>query len=212
MISALVPVKSLSAGKSRLAPVLPAGERKALSVHMLQKVLDALLQSGRFDWIGVLTSDRQVEALARERKVHAIREDDQASANQSVAYGSRVCLEMGAKSLLVIHADLPLITAADIETLTAMGGPGPKVVLSPSKEGTGTNALYRTPPEIIPACFGSLSYSRHIAEAESRGIRWERCFLPGISMDIDTPEDLRKWGFWPAGNLFLPGLKESGIP
>ncbi len=117
MISALVPVKSLPAGKSRLASVLPAKEREALSVYMLQKVLDALLQSGRFDWVGVVTNDRKVEALAGDRKAHTIREDNQISENRSIAYASRICLEMGAESLLVIHADLPLVTTADIQTL-----------------------------------------------------------------------------------------------
>jgi 2-phospho-L-lactate guanylyltransferase len=212
MISALVPVKSLSAGKSRLAPVLPTKEREALSVRMLQKVLDALLHSRRFDWIGVVTNDRQVEALARDRNAHTIREEGQISENHSVAYASRICLEMGAESLLVIHADLPLVTAAEIETLAAMGGGGPKVVLCPSKEGTGTNALYRTPPEIIPACFGPRSFSRHLAEAEARQIPWERCSLPGITLDIDTPEDLKKLRPWPESHPRLCGAKEYWIP
>jgi len=211
MISALVPVKSLLAGKSRLAPVLPAKERADLSVYMLQKVLDALLQSGRFDWVGVVTNDLQVASLVRDRRSHTIWEDDQISENRSLAYGSRICREMGAKSLLVIHADLPLVTAGDIEILAAMGHAGPKVVLCPSKEGTGTNALYRTPPEIIPACFGPGSFSRHLAEAKAREIPWERCSLPGISLDIDTPEDLRKFRQCTESKPLAPGSKEHLI-
>lgn len=211
MTSALVPVKSLLAGKSRLGPVIPAKERADLSVYMLQKVLDALLQSGRFDWVGVVTNDLQVDSLVRDRRAHTIWEDDQISENRSIAYGSRICREMGAKSLLVIHADLPLVTAGDIEILAAMGDAEPKVVLCPSKEGTGTNALYRTPPEIIPACFGPGSFSRHLVEAEARKIPWERCSLPGISLDIDTPEDLRKLRHWPESKPLAPGSKEPWI-
>ena len=211
MISALVPVKSLSAGKSRLAPALTARERAALSLYMLQKVLDALRRSCRFDWIGVVTNDPRVHSLALEGKAHTLWEPDQISENRSIALGSRICREMGAKSLLVIHADLPLITAGEIESLVALGNAEPKVVLCPSKEGTGTNALYRTPPEVIPACFGPGSFSRHLAEAEDRRIPWERCCLPGISLDIDTPEDLRKMEPWPGFNLPAPGAKEPWI-
>ena len=116
---------------------------------------------------------------------------------------------MGAKSLLVIHADLPFITAGEIESLVALGNAEPKVVLCPSKEGTGTNALYRTPPEVIPACFGPGSFSRHLAAAKARQIPWERCFLPGVSLDIDTPEDLRKLGPWPGAGSSSRGAKES---
>ena len=209
MTSALVPVKSLAVGKTRLASALPPGEREALSIYMLQKVWEALLQSGVFDWVGVVTADRRVEALARERKVHTIREDVQISENRSIAYGSRICRERGDRSLLIIHADLPLVKTEEIEAIVSRGGPEPKVVICPSKEGTGTNALYRTPPEIIPACFGPGSFSRHLAEAEARQIPWESRFLPGISLDIDTPEDLRILGPWPGAKSFPSGMKGS---
>jgi 2-phospho-L-lactate guanylyltransferase len=209
MISALVPVKSLSAGKTRLAAALPPREREDLSIYMLQKVWEALLQSRAFDWVGVVTADRRVEALARERKVHTIREDVQINENRSISYGSRICRERGDRSLLVIHADLPLVSTGEIEAIVSRGSPEPKVVICPSKEGTGTNALYRTPPEIIPACFGLGSFSRHRAEAAARQIPWESCFLPGISLDIDTPEDLRKLGPWPGAEPFPRGMKES---
>lgn len=212
MISALIPVKSLSAGKSRLAPILLPKERAALSIYMLRKVIDALLQSGKFDWIGVVTNDPLVDSLARDCKAHTFWEADQISENQSIAHASRICLELGAKSLLVIHADLPLVTFRDIKTLVGMGSAGPRVVLCPSKEGTGTNALYRTPPEAIPACFGPDSFSRHLAEAEARRIPWERCSLPGISLDIDTPEDLQKLRSWPGAKSLALSSKEPWFP
>jgi 2-phospho-L-lactate guanylyltransferase len=211
MICALVPVKSLSAGKSRLAPVLPGKEREALSVYMLGKVLDALLLAERFHWIGVVTDDPRVEAVARERAVHTLREDGAIDENRSIAYGSRICREMGAHSLLVIHADLPLVTAGDIQTLLSKGGGAAKIVLCPSKEGTGTNALYRTPPEVIPACFGPGSFSRHVAEAAARKIPWEKCSLPGIAVDLDTPEDLEKLRRRPGLSSFAPRPKETRV-
>ena len=211
MICALVPVKSLSAGKSRLAPVLPDKEREALSVYMLEKVLDALLLTGRFHWIGVVTDDPRVEAVAREREAHTLREDGAINENRSITYGSRICREMGANSLLVIHADLPLVTAGDIETLISTGGGAPKVVICPSKEGTGTNALYRTPPEVIPACFGPGSFSRHVAEAAARNIPWEKCSLPGIAMDLDTPDDLENLRCRPGFSSLAPCPKETWV-
>jgi 2-phospho-L-lactate/phosphoenolpyruvate guanylyltransferase len=208
MISALVPVKSLSAGKSRLAPVLKAKAREDLSIYMLRKVLEALSRSGGLDWIGVVTNDPKVRSLAQDWKAHPIWETDQVSENRSIAHGSRICRDLGAKSLLVIHADLPRVTAGDIETLLSIGGSEPRVVLCPSKEGTGTNALYRTPPEVIPARFGPNSFCRHRAEAEARKIPWESCSLPGISLDIDTPEDLRGLSLWPGRKPLIPGSKE----
>jgi 2-phospho-L-lactate guanylyltransferase len=91
---------------------------------------------------------------------------------------------------LVLPADIPFLAVQDIEVILTGSTQGPKVILCPSKEGTGTNALLRTPPDAIPARFGPNSFSLHLLEAHTKNIPCEVHSLPRVALDIDTPEDL----------------------
>jgi 2-phospho-L-lactate guanylyltransferase len=95
---------------------------------------------------------------------------------------------MGASSVVMLPIDVPLVKREEIEALIAAGDRG--VVVVPSGDGTGTNALVRNPPDAIQACFGPGSFRKHCDQAESRGIPLKVMRPPGILFDIDTPEDV----------------------
>ena len=61
--------------------------------------------------------------------------------------------------------DLPLFTAADLSSVFAAVAAGNQVVLVPSRDGSGTNALYRSPPTLFPSRFGPGSRELHVHEA-----------------------------------------------
>jgi 2-phospho-L-lactate guanylyltransferase len=60
----------------------------------------------------------------------------------------------------------------------------------PSADGTGTNALVRTPPDCIESRFGPGSFRAHLDQARSKGVPAEVLRVPGLMFDIDTPEDV----------------------
>src|SRR5205085_7179684 len=103
-----VPVKALSRAKSRLAPVLSPLERAALSLAMLEDVLDAaLLAPGWQTW--VVSPDEAVLEIAARRRARPVQEEKpplQAAVRQVEAEAE----EMGADALAVLLADLPLLT------------------------------------------------------------------------------------------------------
>jgi 2-phospho-L-lactate guanylyltransferase len=68
---------------------------------------------------------------------------------------------------------------------------GAGALLVPSKEGTGTNALVRTPPGIFGTRFGGRSLTRHVLAAEHLRVGCEIVPNPRLAFDVDTPEDLR---------------------
>jgi 2-phospho-L-lactate guanylyltransferase len=72
--------------------------------------------------------------------------------------------------------------------LAAAAGYGLAIV--PSADGTGTNALVRTPPDIIQSRFGPDSFRAHVGQAEAKGIPVQILPLRGLMFDIDTPEDV----------------------
>jgi len=190
MISALVPVKNFSAGKSRLSQALSPAQREKLSAFMLRRVLQVLQESGRFDWVCVVTHDVRVARIGQEYEVRVIWEPEPTNLNQAVGYATEICQALGAASLLVLPADIPFLTVQDVGAILTGTTRAPKVTLCPSKEGSGTNALLRTPPDVIPARFGPNSFFLHRLEAQAGKIPCEIYPLPRVALDIDRPEDL----------------------
>jgi 2-phospho-L-lactate guanylyltransferase (CobY/MobA/RfbA family) len=88
----------------------------------------------------------------------------------------------------LVPIDVPLVTREDFTRLAGAARPG--VVVVPSADGTGTNALARTPPDVIESRFGPGSFLAHLDQARSRGVAAEVLRLPGLMFDIDTPEDV----------------------
>lgn len=190
MISALVPVKNFSAGKSRLSQALSPAQRENLSAFMLRRVLQVLQESGRFDWVCVVTRDVRVAQIGQNYEARVIWEPEPTDENQAIGYATEICRSLGAASLLVLPADIPFLTVQDVGAILTATTREPKVTLCPSKEGTGTNALLRTPPDVIPARFGPNSFSLHRLEAQAGKIPCGIYRLPRVAWDIDRPEDL----------------------
>ena len=93
--------------------------------------------------------------------------------------------------LLLLPADLPAITSADVATVLAAGDAAgtPSVVLAPDRHRRGTNALLLDPPDAIDPAFGGDSRVGHAWLAESADARFVE--LTGVlELDLDTPEDL----------------------
>jgi 2-phospho-L-lactate guanylyltransferase len=76
-----------------------------------------------------------------------------------------------------------------IET-AGSAGPRPRVVLVPSHDRDGTNAVLAAPPDAFPLSFGPRSFARHFAQAEARGIDCRVVELAGLARDVDEPRDL----------------------
>jgi 2-phospho-L-lactate guanylyltransferase len=92
--------------------------------------------------------------------------------------------------VLVLPADLPLISPQDVETLISKADQPPVVVIAPDRRRSGTNALLAIPPGLIEYDFGPDSFQRHLDRAEQAGVRVEVCELPSLGLDVDIPEDL----------------------
>ena len=98
----------------------------------------------------------------------------------------------GAVAALTVPADAPCVTRDELLGLIAASGAGtgPRVVLAPSRDGDGTNAVLAAPPDVFPPSFGPGSFARHLAAAEAQGLDCRVVELPGLGMDIDEPRDL----------------------
>jgi 2-phospho-L-lactate guanylyltransferase len=173
-----------------LSPVLGADERVALSRDMLNRVLAALSQVAEIDRTLLVSRDSGAMALARQHGARTLSERPPIDLNQALHQATRVALGSGASAVVVVPADLPLVTAEDLGALVRMGGSPPVVIVAPDRHGVGTNALLVSPPGLIEYAFGASSLERHRAAALAAGARVFVCSRPGLALDLDLPEDL----------------------
>lgn len=219
MKAVLIPVKDLSRAKQRLSAHLTSAERTALARAMLEDVFAVVAQARGIDHVFVVSSDATALKQARSLGWEAIPETHQISESDSVDFASSSCAERGVGMLLRLPIDIPLVQPQDIETMFAQANTAPATVLVPSRDGTGTNALLRTPPLLFPSHFGPGSFARHLAEAGRSGAHTIVLRNERIELDVDDLEDLRllstksspasATGAWLAQHGFLPGRRSG---
>ena len=191
MRALLLPVKDLRNAKQRLVGILTPEERFALAHAMLADTVSAMRGVRRADKIFVVTNYEPAMQAARENGWQVLSEDRQISESVSVDDASHRIESLGFTAVLRIPLDLPLIQSRDIDELLAIDFAAPAVVIVPSRDGTGTNAILRTPPTLFPSHFGSGSFAKHCAEADSAHAQIHHRRNPRVEMDVDDESDLR---------------------
>jgi 2-phospho-L-lactate guanylyltransferase len=187
---AIVPVKPLQRGKSRLAGVLTQEERLDLNRRLLAHTMDTLTAIPDIEHVLVISRDQAALALAREYGARTVQEHGAPLLNIALTRATIVARTYATRGVLILPADLPLITPEDIQTLLAHAADPPVVVISPDRRRQGTNALLVCPAGVIEYAFGPGSFQRHCTRARQAGAHLEICELPSLALDMDLPEDL----------------------
>lgn len=191
---AIVPVKPLRRGKSRLAGVLTEDERMALNQYLLANTLDVLRPVRRIEHILVISRDPQALTLAREHGARTVLEHGTPQLNLALTRATLVARHHTARGVLILPADLPLLTKEDVNMMIEKAKSPPVVVIAPDRHRMGTNGLLVNPVGLIPYEFGPNSFERHCESARLVGARLEICELPSLGLDMDLPEDLHLVG------------------
>ena len=185
----LVPVKHLETSKQRLSPLLSPAERFALAEAMLQDVLAALDVCSHREHVALVSGDARAHRQALQYEFRIIHDADDPGETGAIEMATRAAIDRGAEFTLVLPADIPLITASEVDQIFA-AAPPEGTVLAPSASGRGTNAVLQRPPGLFPLRFGDDSFLPHLAAARATGQAVEVLRLPGIGVDIDEPADL----------------------
>jgi 2-phospho-L-lactate/phosphoenolpyruvate guanylyltransferase len=187
----LIPVKNLSGAKQRLAAVLDQTSRSELARAMLYDVLKVLGEWKGRPPTAVVSSDPYASALAAEYGLEIIPDPDHPGETGAIEMATRICVQRGMESTLVIPADIPLIRAWELEEILKQA-PEQGSVLVPAADGRGTNAAFRRPANLFPLAFGNDSFKPHQAAAQATGKPCVVLNLAGIALDIDNPSDLEQ--------------------
>jgi len=188
VIFAILPVKNPRNAKDRLSGFLSARQREELARLLYTQTLSRLCNASGIDRVVVATSDAEVADHARRSSVMVFEENEQVSHSVSADAACLRAQRLGATTALLVPIDVPLVACDDFSSLAAGASPG--LIVVPSADGTGTNALVRTPPDVIESRFGPGSFRAHMDQARVRGVPARELRLEGLMFDIDTPEDV----------------------
>jgi 2-phospho-L-lactate guanylyltransferase len=191
MAHALIPLKCLTEAKTRLAGLLRSSDRQALALAMAEDVLAVLSAHKDIDSITVVSDDPVAPLLAsrhgagcwQERKLGCT------GLNPVIAAASQRLLQEG-QPVVVLHADLPLLSKQDISAALACHREHSALVIGCDDAGLGTNLLVFDSASRPAFSFGEDSCARHFAWATDNAVPVQRLHRPGIALDVDSPLDV----------------------
>jgi 2-phospho-L-lactate guanylyltransferase len=218
----LIPVKSMGNAKQRLADALDQHHRTLLAEAMLRDVLTAVSRvADRVD-VFVVTGDADARALAAEFNFSVIHDHRNESETAAIEMATAWCEDRGYAATVVIPADIPLITSAELQAVLDEAPPTGAVFV-PAYDRRGSNCVLRRPANLIPLRFGNDSFLPHCEAMQKTGKPLIILEMPGIGLDIDNPHELelllqregethsqlllREWGYKGQPN---PALETAG--
>ncbi len=194
--TAVIPIKQLADAKQRLGGMLTSDERTRLFRAMVEDVLVAVEVCPLIDEILVVTSDAEVAELVRGFGARVMPEPENPGLIPAVTAAGNLLAELPDNTLVFVPGDVPLITPEDLEVVLDGFGSSAEAefTIVPASDLGGSNCVACSPPDCMEFGFGEDSFRRHLRIAETRGIVPIVTRLPGIGLDIDTPDDLNELG------------------
>lgn len=189
----IIPVKPLNRAKSRLATVLSSEQRYQLAESMFRHVLEVVSDVPQVIGTLVISRDNKALSIAREYDAKTVQETGTPELNSALTRATQVVAVWGVDSVLVLPADLPLVTSEDIVKMISMGRGASSVVIATDHNEDGTNALFMRPPGVIPYAYGPGSYHRHVELAREAGIDVKTYFSDQLALDVDVSSDLEDY-------------------
>ncbi|MGB1756812.1 MAG: 2-phospho-L-lactate guanylyltransferase [Pseudomonadales bacterium] len=190
---AVLPIKDFVNAKQRLATILDVDERAGLCRAMVEDVLLAVEACPLIDDIALVTNDEIATELGRQFHAEIIAEPPEKGLIPAVQHAASSLAAAGVDRMIFLPGDVPLVTPDELEVVLdgfaeRVGG----ICLVPASDLGGTNCLVASPPDCLTFQFGINSFRKHVAEAGAIGVSPIVLKLPGLGLDIDTPQDLNE--------------------
>jgi 2-phospho-L-lactate guanylyltransferase len=186
---AIVPVKPLRRGKSRLSEILSEKERYQLNHYLFTHTIKVLKEVSLISDILVVSRDSDVLTESRELDVRTVTENGTPELNNALRRASVFSMALSTEGVLIVPADLPLLTADDVRKFLSVRTPAPSAVISPDRRRDGTNMLFLDPADLITFSYGDASFNRHCSLVKEKGADLVIYENERIALDLDIPED-----------------------
>jgi 2-phospho-L-lactate guanylyltransferase len=200
--AAVVPIKDLENAKRRLAAVLNEIERRSLFQAMVEDVLLSLDSCDLIDETWVVTRDPEVKMLAETYHARVIPEPENPGLINAVTAAAKQMAVEGIGRLVFVPGDVPMVSVEELtivltdlgkvadSAVDMSGAGGAEFTIVPARDLGGSNCICCSPPDCMKFGFGEDSFRRHLGFARELGITPRVTKLPGLGLDVDTPDDL----------------------
>lgn len=217
-VHVVLAVKNLAGAKSRLATALPGSRRADLVVAMLLDTATAAASSSFVVGWSVVTPDPRVADAAVRAGATTVSEPDSPVSDPTAPGGvdglnralsaAHDAVRGSGVDVVALAADLPALTTAEFDAAYRAATPTGRSVVA-DHTGLGTSALVvRGSGVDLRPLFGPYSAARHVSSgAVALTGSW-----PGLRLDVDTEDDVRRAVALGVGDRTLAVLTNAGWP
>ena len=185
--SAIIPVKTFSKAKTRLN--LQPDCKEEICSLMLQEVLRTVSDCKIINQIVLVTKDEDALKIGRQFNAVGIF-DDELGVNNAINLADEYLSDKNFECSVIFPQDIPTMTSTDIETLLGFIKSTNSVIIVPSRQFNGTNALVRCPSGLMQTKYDLGSYTHQIDAARTRTNNISIALIRRMMLDIDDESDL----------------------
>ena len=184
---AIIPVKSFSKAKTRLN--IPQIKRESLCKEMLKEVLRTISKCKSIDNIVIVSKDDAAIKLGKSFGAIQIFDDD-LGVNQAVHLADQYLSDLECNCSVIFPQDIPMMESSDVDSLLGFLKSKNSVILVPSRQFNGTNALVRYYASSMKTQYDKGSYSYQLNAAKSVTQNISLALIRRVMLDIDDELDL----------------------
>jgi len=185
---AIIPIKLFSKAKTRLQ--LSTENTKILCQLLLEEVLETISQSSHIDKILLVSKEDEAFQIGKKFDCVEIFDETESGVNNAVMLADSWISASSFTRSVIFPQDIPFMTTHDIDTLFNFCIPENSVILVPSRHFDGTNALIRTPSDIMATRYDEGSYRSQFDSAVIKTSHYSLALIQRIMLDIDSRDDV----------------------
>ena len=185
---AIIPIKLFSKAKTRLQ--LSTENTKILCQVLLEEVLETISQSSHIDKILLVSKEDEAFKIGKKFDCVEIFDETESGVNNAVMLADSWISTNSFTRSVIFPQDIPFMTTHDIDTLSNFCIPENSVILVPSRHFDGTNALIRTPSDIMTTRYDEGSYRSQFDSAVIKTSHYSLALIQRIMLDIDSRDDV----------------------
>ena len=180
-------MKTFSVAKTRLK--LSKTQKEEICKAMLEEVLSTVSKSQLIDKIVLVSKDETVLKLGRQFNTVEIF-DDESGVNHAVYLADQYILDNKYDRSVIFPQDIPIMRSSDIDNLLGFRGSENSIIIVPSRQLNGTNALVRSSTNMMKTQYDRGSYAFQLDAARSASQNVSIALIRRIMLDIDDEHDL----------------------
>ena len=185
--SVIIPVKTFSEAKTRLN-IQQTCKEEICSI-MLQEVLKTISNCNLVSKIVIVSKDET--ALKIGRPFNAIEIfDDESGVNNAINLADEYLSDKNFDCSVIFPQDIPIMTSSDIDALLGFIRSINSVIIVPSRQFNGTNALVRYPVGLMQTRYDMGSYTHQMDAASTKTKNISIALIRRMMLDIDDESDL----------------------